>query len=70
MSADVTADLTVEVRLNLLDFSWSWEIRHARTRTLVELGTGRQAYPSADDAYSAGCARLAAITAGDVEEAA
>jgi len=43
MSADVTADLTVEVRLNLLDFSWFWEIRHARTHTLVESGTGRQA---------------------------
>ncbi|OLD95421.1 MAG: hypothetical protein AUG80_16695 [Candidatus Rokubacteria bacterium 13_1_20CM_4_68_9] len=70
MSADVTADLTVEVRLNLLDFSWSWEIRHARTHTLVESGAGRQDYPSADDAYAAGCARLAALSAGDVEEAA
>ena len=70
MSADVTADLTVEVRLNLLDFSWSWEIRHTRTHPLVESGAGRQDYPSAHDAYSAGSTRLAALTAGNVEEAA
>jgi len=68
--AAMSADLTVDIRLNLQDCSWSWEIRHARTNTLVESGAGRHDYPSADDAYYAGCARLDALTAGDVDEAA
>jgi hypothetical protein len=66
----MSADLTVDIRLNLENFSWSWEIRHARTNTLVESGAGRQDYPSADDAYFAGCARLDALAAGDVDKAA
>jgi len=66
----MSADLTVDVRLNLQDFSWSWEIRRASTNTVVESGAGRQNYPSADDAYLAGCARLTALSAEDVEEAA
>jgi len=66
----MSADLTVDIRLNFENFSWSWEIRHARTNTLVESGAGRQDYPSADDAYLAGCARLTTLTAGVVEEAA
>ena len=66
----MSADLTVDLRLSLENFSWSWEIRHARTNTLVESGAGRHAYPSADDAYLAGCARLDALTAGDVDRAA
>ncbi len=59
----MSGDLTVDVRLNLHDFSWSWEIRHARTNTLIESGAGRHDYPSADDAYVAGCARLDALIA-------
>ena len=62
----MSADPTVEVRLNLKDFSWSWEIRHAGTNTLIESGAGRDDYPSADDAYLAGCARLAALVASDL----
>jgi len=66
----MSADLIVDVRLSLENFSWSWEIRHARTNMPVESGAGRQDYPSADDAYLAGCARLTALTAEGVEEAA
>jgi len=58
----MSADLTVDVRLSLQDFSWSWEIRDSRTNTLIEAGAGRQDFPSADDAYAAGCARVSALT--------
>ena len=66
----MSADLTVDVRLNLQDFSWSWEIRDSRTNTLIESGAGRQDYPSADDAYAAGCARASTLTTTGLGEAA
>jgi len=66
----MSADLTVDIRLNLHDFSWSWEIRHAQTNALVESGAGHQEYPSADDAYAAGRVRLNALLTRELGEAA
>ncbi len=66
----MSADLTVDLRLSLKDFSWSWEIRHAQTNTLIESGAGRQDYASADDAYLAGRVRLEALSVSDVGKAA
>ena len=61
----MSADLIVDVRLSLQDFSWSWEIRHARTNALIESRVGRRDYMSPDSAYLAGCARLNALNLSD-----